>query len=54
MAHWRAGFWPRLNRVVREADEELGKEGVPCRQNIAKEDFFYIGGLQTRALHGSC
>jgi hypothetical protein len=42
IAHWRAGFWPRLETEIRRRADIFQGEYILCGENIAKEDFLDV------------
>ena len=56
MAHWRAGFWPRLeNLLYGVLAQEARIIGVLCRENIAEVNFIDLSRLDIGdSVQGSC
>ena len=56
IAHWRAGFWPRLDNSLQGVlAQEARKIGVLCRENIAEVNFVDLSRLDIGdSFQGSC
>ena len=47
IAHWRAGFWPRLQWVSRTANPMIDRS-ILCGQDISEKDFLHFFWLDLR------